>query len=208
MSKYNNSLYKIYHWLAQIPPKISWSRKHAITQEQRIEIAGHLASGYYIILTGSNSHLSSIMVSFLSWIKTGKWSTYSHALMNCDNISDPNNTGGFKFVEATSIGVHYSTFDDVFACDKVCLLTPKNIKNSEWTKIIDNLLSDVGKSYDDLFDLADDSRLSCVEVVLDALKAGDYKNELSNLEDMIRKEGNLVPQMYRDCDDFTVAHEV
>jgi hypothetical protein len=207
MSKYSTLLYKFYHWLATIPPKISWSHRQKITAEQRDQLAAMLASGYYIILTGSTSHLSSVLVSFLSWIKTGKWARYSHVLMNCDNIENPEDRGLYKFVEATSKGVAYATFDEVFACDRVCLLTPKNISNEEWTKIIDALLVQVGKPYDDLFDLTDSTHVSCVEVVLDALKAADYGDDFVHLASMIRDEGNLVPQMYRDCPDFTVAVE-
>ena len=205
--KYNTILYRTYHWLAQLPPKIRWSNKHAVDEHDKDHLAAVLAKGYYIILTGNKSHLSSVLVSFLSWIKTGKWAKYSHALMNCDNIEDPLNRSGFKFVEADVKGVVYTTFDEVFACDNVCLLTPANIENSEWTAIIDALVKQVGKPYDDLFDLSDSTRVSCVEVVLDALKTANYDKELHGLGLMIATEGNLIPQMYRDCSDFTVTFE-
>jgi hypothetical protein len=207
MSKYDTVWYKIYNKVASLPSLISWSSRRRIGAEEKEQIAMALASGYYIILTGNRSHLSSVIVSFLSWIKTGSWARYSHALMNCDNITDPTNTSGFKFVEATATGVHYSEFDQVFDCDYVCLLTPATVSNEEWTKIIDALLKQKGKKYDDLFDLADSSRVSCVEVVLNALKAADYENDFSNLEKLIKEEGNLVPQMYRTCTDFTVYYE-
>lgn len=207
MSKYTTPLYAVYHWLATIPPKIRWSKKHMITAEQKVEIAQKLASGYYIILTGNKTHLSGVLVSFLSWIKTGKWAKYSHALMNCDNITDPNSRDGFKFIEATASGVNYATFDEVFECDNVCLLSPFYIDNKEWTKVIDALTQEIGTPYDDLFDLTDASRKSCVEVVLDALKAANYEKEFAKLDAMIKQEGNLVPQMFRDCPDFQVAIE-
>ena len=205
--KYTSIAYKIYHWLALIPPKIRWSKKCAVDAHDKDHIASVLAKGYYVILTGNKSHLSGVLVSLLSWLKTGKWARYSHALMNCDNIEDPAKRDGFKFVEATSAGVAYATFDSVFECDTVCLLTPANIENSEWTAIIDALVKQVGKPYDDLFDLSDSTRVSCVEVVLDALKTANYDKELHNLGLMIAAEGNLIPQMYRDCPDFTVTFE-
>ncbi len=205
MSKYLAPWYNFYHWIAMLPGKISWSRKKAITESDKAEIAKLLSSGYYIILTGDRSHLSSIVVSLLSWIKTGKWARYSHVLMNCDNITDPTDTQSFKFMEATSVGVHYSTFDQVFYCDTVCLLSPKDISNADWTKIIDALLKQKGTPYDDLFDLADSTHVSCVELVLNALEAADY--EFVNLRDIIKQEGNLVPEMYRTCTDFTVTYE-
>ncbi len=205
MSKYLAPWYKFYHWVAMLPGKISWSNKKAITEQDKQELASLLSSGYYIILTGDKSHLSSIVVSLLSWIKTGTWARYSHALMNCDNITDPTDTQSFKFMEATSVGVHYSTFDEIFHCDTVCLLSPKDISNEDWTKIIDALLKQKGRPYDDLFDLADSTHVSCVELVLNALEAADY--EFANLKDLIKQEGNLVPEMYRTCSDFTITYE-
>jgi len=207
MSKYNTFLYKIYNKLAAIPSKISWRSRLKLTEAEKDAIAKMLASGYYVILTGSTNHLSSIIVSFLSFVKTGKWAKYTHVLMNCDNITNPSDRDKFKFVEATAVGVHYSTFDQVFDCDYVCLLTPANVNNEEWTLVIDSLLTQVGKPYDDLFDLSDDSRVSCVELVLEALKSSGYEEDFLNLEFMIKKEGNLVPQMYRDCPDFNIALE-
>ena len=208
MSKYTSPLYTLYHWLSQLPPKIRWSKKYAITEEDKVLLAEKLASGYYIILVGTRTHLSSYIVSLLSWIKTGKWAKYSHVLMNCDNITDPLKRDGFKFVEALAQGVTYSPFDEVFACDYACLMTPVNIKQEEWTARIDRLTSEVGTPYDDLFDLVDKSKLSCVEVVLDALKSENYAAEFANLDKMIKDVGNLVPQMYRDCPDFKVEIEL
>lgn len=127
--------------------------------------------------------------------------------MNCDNIENPHERDQYKFVEATAKGVAYATFDEVFACDRVCLLTPKKVSNEEWTRVIDGLLTQLGKPYDDLFDLSDSTHVSCVEVVLDALKQADYGDDFKNLSDMIKRSGNLVPQMYRDCPDFTVEIE-
>ena len=201
-------LYPIYHWLAQAAPKIRWSNKYDITAEDKQLLAKKLASGYYVILVGTKSSLSSVVVSFFSWVRTGKWSTYTHSLMNCDNITDPSNRSGFKFVEALTNGVSYTTFDEVFACDHVCLLTPANVKHEEWNLIIDNLTSSVGTPYDDLFDLVDSSKMSCVEVVLNALKASGHVEEFANLTGMIENVGNLVPQMYRDCPDFKVEIEL
>lgn len=207
MSKYETVWYKLYNIVASIPSKISWREKGLISESQKTELAVHLAQGYYIILTGSRSHLSSIIVSFLSWIKTGVWAKYSHVLMNCDNITDASDRTSFKFMEATATGVHYSTFEDIFNCDYVCLLTPKTVDNEEWTKIIDALLKQKDKKYDDLFDLSDSSRVSCVELVLNALKESNYKNDFQDLEQLIQEEGNLVPQMYRSSYDFAVKYE-
>lgn len=208
MSDYTTIYYKVYHWVAQFPARIRWGKEYEITDAAKTAIAEKLASGYYIILVGNKRHLSSVIVSLLSWIKTGKWARYSHVLMNCDNITDPTKRDEYKFVEALTHGVTYSTFDEVFACDSACLLTPINIRSEEWTAVIDSLVNTVGKPYDDLFDLVDDSKLSCVEVVLNALKAANYADELKKLDEMIHSVGNLVPQMYRDCEDFRVELEI
>lgn len=204
---YSTLFYKVYRWFAVLPGKITLNKRNNVTEEDKLKLAELLASGYYIIVTGGNNHLSNIIVSFLSLIKTGKWAKYSHVLMNCDNITDPNDRDSFKFMEATSVGVHYSTFDDVFSCDNVCLLTPKEISNEEWTAIIDELVDNHGKPYDDLFNLSDSTHLSCVELVLTALKAIDYDEHFWHLNHMIKDVGNLVPQMYRDCSDFVVVYE-
>ena len=206
--KYKGILYRIYHWLASIPPKVQFRTKDPLTPEEKREIIKRLASGYYIILTGNNYHLSSLAVKFMSWVKTGTWSRYSHALMNCDYLDHPADVLDFKFMEATVSGVHYSTFEEVFDCDSVCLLSPANMDNKEWSKIIDALVKNKDKPYDDLFQLADDTHISCVELVRDALKAdGSYDDNFGNLEYMIQKEGNLLPQMFRDCPDFVVVYE-
>jgi MinD-like ATPase involved in chromosome partitioning or flagellar assembly len=207
MSKYETIWYKIYNKIASLPSKISWRKQGKLTASDKEEIARHLASGYYIILTGSTSHLSSVIVSLLSWIKTGTWARYSHVLINCDNITDATDTASFKFMEATASGVHYSTFDEVFNCDRVCLLSPKNVSNEEWTKIIDGLLKQKGKKYDDLFDLSDTTRVSCVELVLNALRAADYASDFKDLERLINEQGNLIPEMYRQSTDFEVTYE-
>ena len=128
--------------------------------------------------------------------------------MNCDFMASPADVDKFKFMEATVTGVHYSTFDEVFDCDTVCLLSPKNMPNKEWTDVIDKLVKENGKPYDDLFQLADESHISCVELVRDALEADDqYKTNFANLEALIQKEGNLLPQMFRECSDFEVVYE-
>lgn len=204
---YSSFFYKIYHWFAVLAPKIRWRRRYKITAADKDQLASILSTGYYVILTSNPSHLSSVIVSLLGWIKTGKYSKYTHALMNCDNITDPSQRDDFKFVEADVKGVIYTTFDNVFACDHVCLLTPTDISNTEWTRVIDELISNVGKPYDDLFNLTDNSRLSCVEVVLNALKAANYEEEFEDLARLIERSGNLVPQMYRDCSDFKIKYE-
>lgn len=206
--KYNGLLYKVYHWFASIPPKIQFKTKTPITPEDRQKIIQLLASGYYIILTGNKYHLSSIIVKLMTYIKLGKPTRYSHVLMNCDFMERPEDVGQFKFMEATVAGVHYSTFDEVFDCDSVCLLSPTNMKNEEWTRVIDTMIRYKGFPYDDLFELSDSTHISCVELIRVALMGNPgYNIQFRNLENMIKKEGNLLPQMFKDCEDFKVVYE-
>lgn len=200
--------YKIYSFLAKIPSKIYLPGKIEISENDKKILAEKLADDYYIILTGTNNHLSAIFVKILTFLKLGRWPKFTHALMNCDNIIDAKDTKSFKFVEATAVGVHYSTFDEVFKCDCVCLLSPKNISQEEWTTIIDALTIQNGKPYDDLFDLMDDSKVSCVELVLNALKESNYEDNFANLEKMIKRRRNLLPIMFRDCPDFDITFEI
>lgn len=207
MSKYSTVLYRVYNSFTRLVSRINWGRKTTLSEQDKIEIATLLATDYYIILVGSRSRLSSIIVSFFSWIKTGDWARYTHVFMNCDNITDPRLRVGYKFVEAQVSGVAYATFDDVFLCDRVCLMTSRQLGAEEWTRVIDSLLMDVGKPYDDLFDIVDNSRMSCVEVVWSALRASSNTDAFQEFDKLIDKTGNLVPQMYRDCTDFESVYE-
>lgn len=202
--KYSGVLYSIYHYIAEWMSRIHFRETNKLTQEQRQKLAEYFASGYYIILTGHGGHMSSLIVSFMTLLKLGKWSRYSHALMNCDFMDSVEDKDKFKFVEATAVGVHYSSFDEAMDCDYVCLLTPKNVDNEEWTRVIDNLIDSNGLPYDDLFDLADKSHMSCVEVVIDAFEGVEV---FEDLDIMIMLEKNLLPEMFKDCKDFEVVYE-
>lgn len=168
-----------------------------------------LKPNYYIILTRRKCHLTTYLISFASWTVTGKGVHYTHALMNVDdgNIKNDND---FKLMEATATGVHYSTFMQVFDCDSVVLLRPKGYTDHDWQEALDGLLAQHGKLYDNLFDIADDTRVSCVEMCRQALmQEDDYATKFANLEALIEKHGNkLTPQMLYDCGDFEVAFEV
>lgn len=206
---YDSFWYKIYNRLASIPPRIKFKTKNPLTLEEKRQLIHLLATGYYIILTGNNSHLSSKLVKWMSWFKLRKPVKYSHVLMNCDFMDSPEDVYDFKFMEATVTGVHYSIFEEVFDCDTVCLLSPKNLTNKQWTIIIDKLVSYEGTPYDDLFQLADETHISCVELVRNSLKKGllDYDRRFASFEAMIEKEENLLPEMFRDCEDFKVIFE-
>lgn len=207
--KYSGLGYIIYHKIASFPSKVKFKRKKHMSQKDRDNLARILAKGYYIILTGNRYTLSSLIIRIITLLKMYKWGKYSHVLMNVDNMESPEDVDKFKFMEATSVGVHYSTFNEVFDCDYVCVLTPKNIDNDKWTRIIDRAVEHDKKPYDDLFQLSDETHISCVELVRNALMANDtYEEEFQHLEEMISKKGNLLPQMFRECQDFEPVYEI
>lgn len=168
-----------------------------------------LKPGYYFILTRRKCHLTTYLISIASLFTTGMFSHYSHALMNVDD-GKAEIDRDYKFIEATAIGVHFSTFMEIFDCDSVCLLKPKGVTNHEWVAVMDRALSDNGKEYDDLFDLSENKRLSCIELCRDALRAlPDYETRFAEFESMIVKHGNkLTPQIVYDCAEFERIFEV
>ncbi len=97
----------------------------------------------------------------------------------------------------------------MFDCDYVCLLKPKHMNAQDWESVMGGLAKQLGKGYDNVFDVNDASHVSCDEMCLDALREdADYSKNFAALEEMIKKEGNLTPQMYRDCPDFEVVLEL
>jgi hypothetical protein len=182
---------------------------HNLTDDDWELLKVALASEYYIILTRRKTHLTTYTIALMTWIKTGKWPQYSHALMNLDLVSDPENFERFKLMEATSKGVHFSRFEEVFDCDYVCLLQPLNVDNEEWTEIMRGLALQLGKPYDNLFNVYDDSHVSCVEMCLAALWSNpNHGEDFPMLREAIDKERNLTPQMFRDSPDFKVILEI
>lgn len=198
-------LYKV---LVYLIAAAKFKNRSPLSPEERQYLINLFASGYYIILTENKYNLSSFVIKLLTLAQTGKWSRYTHALMNCDNMISPDDVSKFKFMEATEVGTRFIDFDTAFDCNNVCILSPKNITNEQWTKIIDRLIEQDGKLYDDLFDLSDQTKLSCVELVRAALQAVDsYEKNFVDLERLIDYYGNLTPQMFRECSDFEVIWE-
>jgi len=115
----------------------------------------------------------------------------------------------FMLIEAIGSGVTETPFKDVFNVNGVVLLKPKNLTINKWTAILDRAKTELGKPYDNLFDLKNDKALSCVELVRVALQADpDYATNFAEFERMIKKEKNLTPQMFYDCSDFEIVYEV
>lgn len=203
--------------------RVSWPSWKQISNDDRAKIHDLLVDNYFIILTRHSSHLSTYSIAFADWCLTGKFGYWAHALLNLEDQvqSDKdfrlvemhtvidNNPQQRDLIEATSVGVHFSPFEDVFVgIQGVALLKPKCMTLAEWTGALDAAKVYLGRPYDTLFNLADDQQLSCVELVRDVLKTRpNYAEEFKNLEAFIAKYKNLTPQMYYDCGDFEVVFE-
>lgn len=179
-----------------------------LTESEKAEIRERLTDDYYIILTRRKPYLSTYAINFSHWFLTRKWGYYGHSLMNLED--EVNSTSDFRLMEATNKkGVTYTPFDKVFDCDSVALLKPKGVELVEWTLILDNLKTHKGKKYDTLYDLADDEKMSCVELVRVALMTlPNYETRFANFEKMIAKAKNLDPHMFYRCSDFEIEYEV
>lgn len=187
--------------------RIHWGYKNGLTDTELSTIKDLLVPNYYIILTHRNNHLSTFFVGLASCVVTGKWSYWAHALMNLED--ELKSDSDFRLVEATGTGTHYSPFDLVFKVHGVVLLRPKNMSAEHWTAVMDKANTAIGKPYDTLFDLKNDQAMSCVELVRSALMAEpDYETNFANFERMIKERKNLTPQMFYDCEDFTVVYEI
>lgn len=194
-------------WVVITIGKIHWGYKDGLTAKELAEIRNRLIPNYYIILTHRNNHLSTFFVGLASWVVSGKWSYWAHALMNLED--EVKSDSDFRLIEATGAGIHYSTFEDVFKVHGVTLMKPKSMSIDRWTVVMDKANSHLGKPYDSLFDLKNDQKLSCVELIRDALMAEpDYMKNFANFEEMISSNKNLTPQMFYDCPDFEVVYEV
>lgn len=214
--KYNGLLYKSLHRVTRFLSSVQWGGlkaklnngvRYEVTQQEREHMAELLKRGHYLILTEHKTYLTTYLIGLLTYFKTKQWPTYVHILMNLD-VGTKENEFGFKLMEATNKGVHYSSFEEVFGCDNICIIEPKNMDLLEWALVQAELSTQLGKNYDDFFDIKDDTHVSCVEMCLESLKAlSTFEADFPHLDAMIKSVGNLTPQMYRDCLDFTVIYE-
>lgn len=195
---------KFVDWFIRTTGKIHWRSSKQLRNDDLESIRKLLTKDYYIVLTRRHNHLSTAMTGFANFALTGKWGFWSHALMNTED--EAHSDADFRLIEAIGKGVTFTQFEKVFDVDAAVLLRPKNMSMTDWTAVFDELKDDVGKPYDTLFDLKNDSAMSCVELVRHALKKlPDYEARFAHFEALIKKRKNLTPQMFYDCDDFEVA---
>jgi hypothetical protein len=191
-------------WFITTSGKVHWSPSNLLRPDDLDTIRGMLAKDYYIIVTWRSNHLSAYFTSFANLVLTGHWGRWSHVLMNLeDGVGSDDD---FRFVEAIGVGSKLSTFSEVTDVNGIALLRPKRMPIEDWTAVLDKAKTEVGKPYDTLFNLKDDTKVSCVELARDSLQAEpDYAQNFPDLERLIAKGHNLSPDMFYNCTDFEVA---
>jgi hypothetical protein len=201
--------YKFIDWGTVAIGNVSWKSKRVMTDADRDVLRQKLEKDYYIILTMHRGFLSSWAIAIAHFFMTWKFGYYAHVLMNLEDTVSTD--ADYKFIEATRLGTQYSGFDHVFnqQTSSVALLRPKYMTLDHWTEVLDRSRTYLGRPYDTLFDLSSDQKLSCVELVRDALRGEPhYERDFANFEAMITKSKNLDPQMFYECTDFVVEWEV
>lgn len=194
---------KFVAWLG----KVEWKASKEISIEDKALIREMIAKDYYVILTRRSNHLSTYAIGLADIVLRFKYGFWSHCLMNLEDAVT--NDADFRLVQATGIGTHFAEFDKVFDVQAVALLKPKSMTTDEWTTTLDAAKAQLGKPYDSLFNIADESQLSCIELVRTVLKSQpNYEKDFANFEKMIAKSKNVTPQMLYDCNDFEIAFEV
>lgn len=207
---------KLWSGLTGIFSYVAWPRTQAVFNKgmyyslkevDHDQLRKLLKENYCLILTRRKCHLSTYTVMIGSLIASGKLAHWSHSLMNVEG--DIANNIDFKLIEATGeLGVHYSTFMEVFDVDSVALLKPRGVSLEDWTFVLDRVKADYGKSYDTLFDIYSDQQVSCIELIYQGLqKLPNYQARFPKLLEMVDTAKNITPQMLYDCAELDVVFE-
>lgn len=227
---------KFYAWfMMNIISPFSWGKIKKFILRRKFEgnlqtvdhmrIKEVLSGGHYIILIRRSTHFTTFLIGlghYLLGIKAylrhpikAKWPNFgfwSHALINIEDTTTPQDDSDFMLVEAVGKGVKVSGFLEVFDCDAVKILAPMSNVTGEirpWQIITERVFADIGKPYDLKFNLKDDKTMSCVEFVYDTLKNDSlYCYDFKNLTDMIELYGNLDPDMFDQANCFKTILEL
>lgn len=188
---------------------VRWKSNRVLTPTEVEQIRQHLIPNYYIILTNRRGYLATYAIAIVHLLLTGKWGFYSHSLMNTED--EVNGNSDFRLIEATTKGVHYTPFLNVFdeSCSSVALIKPTKMSVDHWTAVLDRAKAQLGKPYDSLYDLASTKEMSCVELVRYALQSEpNYDTNFADFERLIHKHKYLTPHMFYTCKDFEIVYEV
>ena len=195
-------------------------REYDVTAQDREYIRETCAQGVYMWLTRRETHLTTYLITvsdyllaLMAYYREGrigsnpKLGFYSHAFLNADSDT---------FIEAVAQGVKTNYFDNVFNVDAVAALIPSSLSPLEWSmfsrKFVEIAKSKVGSRYDALFNLKDETEVSCIELIRVCLRhcmsEAEYSLRIKNFEALIAQRRNLTPDMLRECKDFTVVIEM
>lgn len=203
-------------WFIEFFGGIQWERlryfvtrrRYALTYKDHQRILWQLAQSNYVILTWRRAHMSSWLCLLGHWWLTRRWVAWSHACMNVET-GDRILQNDVQIIEAVGCGVKRTGFYQVFDCDAVIVLRPLVSDGFDWDAAVQYALKAVGRQYDTRFDLANEDCLSCVEVILCALKQDpQFHQRFHGLEAMIRNERQLTPAMFVECGSFEVVLEI
>jgi hypothetical protein len=205
----NKSLFqRVQEWFIKKISPIKWKQKNPLTDDDRAFLRDVLSKDYFIIAIRRSNYLTAFFIDFGNFLLTGRWGYFTHVFMNLEN--DVKDDSDFRFIEATTLGTEYTTFDQAFEdVDGVALLKPHSMTLTEWTECLDAAKKELGKPYDTLFDLKNDLEVNCVELIRIALKAlPDYDTRFANLEKMIQTKKEITPEMIVDCEDFHIYYMI
>lgn len=193
-------------------------REYDLTPAEREAARDLMEGGYYLWVSRRKTHLTSYLIGFAdfalalwAWLRAGfkgkrpKFGYWTHAFIDIDDE---------KLVEAIAKGVVVSYFDEVFDVDCVAALVPAYLTDKEWENVSEKMrekaLSFVGSKYDTTFDLKDESKVSCIELLRAIMKAEipNYELRFKHFEETIKKNKNVTPQMLYDSKSFRVVWEV
>ena len=187
---------------------VRWKQRSYFSQSELELIKPMLAHDYFIIATRRRNYVTSFLINLSHFFLTGKWGYYTHVLMNLED--EVHSDADFRFIEATTKGTKFSTFDEVFSkVDGIALIKPKSMTLMEWTDCLDAAKVHLGKPYDNLFNLKDQMEINCVELVrLALMRLPDYDTRFSNFEKMLKNKKYLTPDMFAQCEDFHTLLEM
>lgn len=205
---------KIAAWfMFKIVGRLNWTglkyfftgREYNITTEQ-VETACNLLLEQRLVgLSYRATHFSSILIILGHFLLTGRWVKLCHAWINTDD--EMKNPFGLKIYESISEGAIESPFWKVILCDGLVLLKPRWVKEENWDKINEVLKRQDGLPYDIFARYKDPSEINCCERVVRAI-LDVQPDALPALCHMMKRYGNLTPQMLLECGDFEVVYEV
>lgn len=204
-----NVFQKLQAWFVKTITPVKWKQRKPLTLHDMEVLQGMLTKDYFVICVRRNNYLTGFFISLAHFFLTFRWGYYTHVMMNLeDEVQD---VSDFRIIEATTTtGTSFTPFATAFdEVDSVALIKPKAMTLDEWTACLDRALQFLGTPYDNLFDLKTSEQINCVELVRIALQTlPDYSTRFANFEKTLSKKKYLTPQMFAECEDFHIYHEI